>query len=183
MKLGNSHGILSTAQKWVNDDGFACRSVGGLKVRTPCPALELLYSSHRNDFEYVNITTGSDFGCGGNKKMLMELDVVEGANSPLSVNRFFDLLDEPRPVNQVFAADPEGNDLWCRVTGWSSTGPCQAMAALSEDSGDGVVLLIYGGDEGIRLSPLDATEDWDLANTNQWGEACLMLDKSAPARE
>ena len=156
---------------------------GGLKERTSCPSLELSHSNHRNDSECVKISTGPDSGCGGNKKMLMELDVAEGPNSPLSVNRFFDLLDEPRPVNQVFAADPAGNDLWCRVTGWNSGGPCQAMAALSEDSGDGVVLLIYGGDEGIRLSPLDSTEDWDLSNANQWGEACLLLDKSAPASE
>ena len=115
--------------------------------------------------------------------MLMEMDVTEGANSPLSVNRFFDLLDEPRPVNQVFAFDPSGTDLWCRVTGWDSDGPCQAMAALSEDSGEGVVLLVYGGDQGIRLSPLDSTEDWDLSNNGQWGEACLMLHKDAPACE
>ena len=114
--------------------------------------------------------------------MLMELEVVEGGNSPLSLNRYFDLLEDPRAVNRVFTANPAGDDLWCRVIGWSSDGPCQAMAALSEDSGEGVVLLIYGGDEGIRLQPLDCNEDWDLSSLNQWGEACLMLGKDAEAR-
>ena len=115
--------------------------------------------------------------------MLMELEVVEGDNSPLSLNRFFDLLEEPRAVNRVFAANPAGEDLWCQVTGWSSGGACQAMAALSEDSGEGVVLLIYGGDEGIRLQPLESGENWDLASPTQWGEACLMLGKDALAQE
>lgn len=113
--------------------------------------------------------------------MRLEIDVSDHENSPLLVNRVFDLLDQPRAVNRVFAANPAGEDLWCRVTGWSSGGPCPAMAALSEDSGEGVILLIYGGDYGIRLQPLDSADDWDLSNTGQWGEACLMLDKDAPA--
>ena len=112
--------------------------------------------------------------------MLLEIDVSDDGNSPLVVNRVFDLLDQPRAVNRVFTANPAGDDLWCRVTGWSFNGPCPAMAALSEDSGEGVVLLIYGGDQGIRLKPLDSGEDWDLSSSNQWGEACLMLDKDAP---
>ena len=115
--------------------------------------------------------------------MLFEMDVAEGDNSPLPVNRFFDLLEQPRPVNRVFATNPVGEDLWCRVTGWDSGGPCQAMAALSEDSGEGVVLLIYGGGEGIRLQALETGEDWDLSSPNQWGEACLMLGKDTPAQE
>ena len=115
--------------------------------------------------------------------MRLEIDVSDGENSPLAVNRVFDLLDQPRAVNQVFTANPSGNDLWCQVTGWNSGEPCPAMAALSEDSGEGVVLLIYGGDQGIRLQPLDSTEDWDLSSPNQWGEACLMLDKDAPAED
>jgi hypothetical protein len=115
--------------------------------------------------------------------MLLEIDVSDDENSPLVVNRVFDLLEQPRTVNRVFTANPGGEDIWCRVTGWSSHGPCPAKAALSEDSGEGVILLIYGGDYGIRLQPLEAAGDWDLSNPDQWGEACLMLDKDAPAEE
>ena len=43
-----------------------------------------------------------------------------------------------------------------------------------------MVLLIYGGDHGIRLKTPDCIEEWDLASRNQWGEACLLLDKDAP---
>ena len=61
--------------------------------------------------------------------------------------------------------------------------PARRKAALSEDSGEGVVLLVYGGDHGIRLKPAELEEEWNLASPNQWGEACLMLSKDAPTRD
>jgi len=30
------------------------------------------------------------------------------------------------------------------------------------------------------LQPAGSADDWDLANSNQWGEACLMLAKGTP---
>jgi hypothetical protein len=112
--------------------------------------------------------------------MLLEVEVTAGANSPLDVHRMFDLLSDPSEVHRVLATDSMGQDVWCQVTGWGTGGPCSAMTALSEDSGEGVVLLVYGGDEGIRLKPADSAEDWDLASSAQWGEACLMLGKDTP---
>jgi hypothetical protein len=111
--------------------------------------------------------------------MLIEVEVIAGDNSPLDLHRMFDLLEDPRPISRVLAPDPRGRDTWCEVTGWSADGPCQAMTALAEDSGEGVVLLVYGGDEGLRLRAADTGGDWDLSHSQQWGEACLMLDKDA----
>ena len=85
--------------------------------------------------------------------MLVEVEVTGGENSPLDLHRMFDLLSDPIQVVRVFSTNPMGEDLWCQVTGWSSQGACTAMSALAEDSGEGVVLLIYGGDEGLRLQP------------------------------
>ncbi len=112
--------------------------------------------------------------------MLVEVEVVGGDNSPLDLHRMFDLLADPIEVMRVFSTNPMGEDLWCRVTGWSSEGPCVAMSALAEDSGEGVVLLVYGGNEGLRLQPAGSGDDWDLANSAQWGEAVLMLAKGTP---
>ncbi len=112
--------------------------------------------------------------------MLIEVEVTAGDNSPLDLHRMFDLLDDPRQVSRVLAPDPRGEDVWCEVTGWNADGACPAMAALSEDSGEGVVLLIYGGGEGLRLRPAGAPGDWELTASGQWGEACLMLDKDTP---
>ena len=112
--------------------------------------------------------------------MLVEVEVSGGENSPLDLHRMFDLLTDPIEVMRVYATNPVGEDLWCRVTGWSSLGPCVAMSALAEDSGEGVVLLVYGGNEGLRLQPAGSGDDWELGNSAQWGEACLMLAKGTP---
>jgi hypothetical protein len=112
--------------------------------------------------------------------MLVEVEVVGGENSPLDLHRMFDLLSDPIEVMRVFATNPMGEDLWCRVTGWSSQGPCAAMSALAEDSGEGVVLLVYGGNEGVRLQPAWSIDAWEVTNSNQWGEACLMLANGTP---
>ena len=109
--------------------------------------------------------------------MLIEVEVAAGDNSPLDLHRMFDLLEDPRPVSRVMAPNPMGEDVWCDVTGWGSDGPCAAMAALCEDSGEGVVLLVYGGDEGVRLRPAGSEGGWEVGNPGQWGEACLMLGR------
>ena len=109
--------------------------------------------------------------------MLIEVEVTAGQNSPLDLHRMFDLLEDPRPVSRVMASNPLGEDVWCEVTGWDADGPCPALAALSEDSGEGVVLLVYGGGEGVRLRPANAPGEWDLGDATQWGEACLMLGR------
>ena len=115
--------------------------------------------------------------------MLFEVEVVAGGNSPMDLNRVFDLLSEPRAIRRVFTADRMDVDVWCEITGWSQDGSCPAYAALSEDSGEGTVLLIYGGDDGIRLRPEGSTGDWGLASVDQWGEPCLMLGNDAPVKE
>lgn len=107
--------------------------------------------------------------------MLYEVEVVADGNSPMDLNRVFDLLTDPQRVTRILAPDPMGNDVWCDVTGWENREACPAMAALSEDSGEGVIMLIYGGEDGIRLKPADDPTDWDTDNAQQWGEACLML--------
>ena len=107
--------------------------------------------------------------------MLYEVEVIANGNSPMDLNRVFDLLNDPRPILRLLAPDPMGADVWCDVTGWEDGLPCPAMAALSEDSGEGVVMLIYGGEDGIRLKPAVAESDWNADAPDQWGEACLML--------
>ena len=110
--------------------------------------------------------------------MFIEVDVSQSANCPLSVTRMFDAMDEPIQVSQVETSDLEGVEGMYAVTGWSTElGPCPAYAVLVEDSGEGIVMLVYGGDEGIRLRSTDRGEQWDLKSPNQWGEVCLLLDK------
>lgn len=105
----------------------------------------------------------------------IDVDVEENGNCwPL--HRIFQTLGPLQPVNTIAAPDPMGVDAMCRVTGWSDRGPCPAYAVLVADSGEGAVTLVFGGDEGIRLKPVDSLESWDLQSPNQWGEPCLLLD-------
>ncbi len=114
------------------------------------------------------------------EEMLYEVEVVSQGNSPMDLNRVFDLLTEPKPITRVFTADPLNQDVWCQVTGWGVAGPSTAYSALAEDSGEGVILLIYGGDDGIRLKREEDPAEWALENGGQWGEPCLMLGKDTP---
>ena len=79
------------------------------------------------------------------RSMLYEVDVVAEGNSPLDLNRVFSLLSEPQPITKLITANPLGEDIWCDVVGWNEDGPGTAYAVEAEDSGEGVILLIYGG--------------------------------------
>ena len=114
--------------------------------------------------------------------MLYEVAVVAEGNSPMDLNRVFSLLSEPQAITKLLTASPLGEDIWCDVVGWDEDGPCTAYAVEAEDSGEGVVLLIYGGPWGIRLRPEGEREEWDLTRGSQWGEPCLMLGKDTPVK-
>ena len=99
----------------------------------------------------------------------MPLLVYEAHRDPVLISRLN--LDEPDRPSGVY-----------EVTGWSSDGggtPCPAMYVPVSDSGQAMVHLVFGGDWGIRLKPLDSAEDWDINSPNQFGEPYLMLTQEA----
>lgn len=105
------------------------------------------------------------------------IDVESNANSPMMANMVFHNLSEPARVVKLrlYEGIQEGKVFW--VTGWSSEGggtPCDAYAVQVDDSGSGEGYLIYGGDWGVRLRPLDAPE-WSIEAPEQWGETHLVL--------
>jgi hypothetical protein len=106
----------------------------------------------------------------------IEVEVEAGDNSDMSLLRMFDAREEPREVTWVVALRRDGSEGSCAVTGWSSDGPCQAYAVPVWDSGDGIALLVYGGDEGIRLKHADSAAAWSIDDSSQWGEPCLLLE-------
>ncbi|MQG07973.1 MAG: hypothetical protein FI684_02935 [SAR202 cluster bacterium] len=108
---------------------------------------------------------------------LIELEVSAGENSPLDLHRMYNLLQDPVQIS-IFESDYLTDEpVKYAVTGWSEDNkPCPAQAAQAEDSGDGVILLIYGGTEGIRIQRADDYKEWNISDPSQWGEPCLMLD-------
>jgi hypothetical protein len=79
------------------------------------------------------------------------------------------------PTRAVSAVELDGT--WCALAGWSSAGggsATAAHAAVVEDSGSGTVLLLFGDDWGMRITPGDGTP--------AYGEAYLLLDRETPIR-
>ena len=111
---------------------------------------------------------------------LIELEVNEGQNSPMDLHRMYNLLQPPVEISG-FSSDYLTDDkVDYLVSGWSEDdGACSAYAAKAEDSGEGVILLIYGGSAGIRIQTSDTPSTWDLNDSTQWGEPCLMLDPAS----
>ena len=107
--------------------------------------------------------------------MLLVIEVEESENSLFAITRSFQTMEDPRPVSRVAAFGPDGSEGMFEVVGWSQDGPGTAFAALVDDSGEGSALLLYGGDEGIRLRPEDSTLEWSLEEPSQWGEPFLLL--------
>ncbi|MBM3939908.1 MAG: hypothetical protein FJ318_03245 [SAR202 cluster bacterium] len=105
----------------------------------------------------------------------IEVDVSVSENCDWPVVKVFEAHEAPREVTRVVARRPDGTTGPCAVTGWEGGKPAPAFVARVGDSGEGVVLLVYGGDEGIRLKDFESIEPWDMANASQWGEPCLLL--------
>ena len=106
------------------------------------------------------------------------LEVEESDNCEYMPLQVYEAHRSPVPISKVNLEEPDRPHGTYQVTGWSSDGngtPCGAMYAPVSDSGQAVVHLVYGGDWGIRLKPVDADEEWDVTSPSQWGEPYLML--------
>ena len=112
----------------------------------------------------------------------IEVDVTAGLNTDWEVVKLFEANEEPYEVTVVTSGTPDGRVGLCQVTGWSKQGPVPAYAVRVGDSGDGEVILIFGGDEGIRLKEDGSIEPWDVSNSAQWGEPCLLFPKDSETR-
>jgi hypothetical protein len=111
--------------------------------------------------------------------MFIEVEVEAGANCDFSFTRIYSSIEDSELVTRVQAPGPRVEINHFDVIGWSTEGPTQARLATVDDSGEGRVLLVYGGDEGIRLRPAGSNEQWSLDAPDQWGEPCLLLDPDA----
>lgn len=69
----------------------------------------------------------------------------------------------------------EDGEVWCDLTGIDEAGkPCAATACIIEDSGEGECYLVTGGEWGLRLKRAGEA-GWNLEDSEQWGEAFLIL--------
>ena len=110
------------------------------------------------------------------------LEVEESDNCEYMPLQVYEAHSDPVPISRVRLEDPDRPTGVYQVSGWCSDRggePCQAKYAPVSDSGQAVVHLVYGGDWGIRLKPLDSADAWDIESPSQWGEPYLMLTDEA----
>ncbi len=114
---------------------------------------------------------------------MVVIDIPENPNCEAVEMRVFHDLEPPRQVSQICLEREPGKPQWCEVVGWSlanTAGPVWAQKV--DDSGEGVALLIHGGEAGLRLRPMGSREPWQLKNTSQWGLPFLIMTDSADLR-
>ena len=124
------------------------------------------------------------------------LEIPPNPNCEAVEQRIFNDVEPPMPVTQVRLEREPGLPHWYAVTGWTlHNTPCPATACKVDDSGEGVVFLISGGEAGLRLQPADdragtipageevspvaglATQPspWRLEDLHQWGHPFLLI--------
>ena len=104
----------------------------------------------------------------------INLFIDPNPNCPAGCDPRFHAVSDPRPVRLIRDASGGDDTVVCDGAGWSSAGggtPAEARAVRVEDSGAGVVTLLFGGDWGLRLTPRDGGPPF--------GEPYLLLDEEA----
>jgi hypothetical protein len=114
---------------------------------------------------------------------MVVIEIAPNANCEEVDLRVFNALDAPRTVRQVRLEREPGRPAWYEVIGWTVAGSvCPAVAQKVDDSGDGVAVLLRGGDAGLRLRPARQTSPWGFEDPSQWGEPFLIVASSEDVR-
>ncbi len=110
------------------------------------------------------------------------LEVEENENCPYMPMMVYEAHRDPVSITRVLFSEFDKLRGVYEVTGWSSRdggAPCPALYAPVSDSGAGEAHLVFGGDWGVRMKPVDSGERWDLKSPAQFGEPYLMLNDEA----
>ena len=107
---------------------------------------------------------------------MITLEIEPNPNCEPVDLRVFNDVGPPKPVAQVLVDRTAGPPHWCLVTGWTQGGdPVPAQARQVDDSGEGLVWLVSGGDAGLRLQPAWQPRVWSLEESTQWGMPFLLI--------
>jgi hypothetical protein len=116
---------------------------------------------------------------------MLAIEIPPNANCEAVDLRVFNDLEPPRRVTHVRIESPAAGrkPAWYQVTGWTLDGrPCDALARRVDDSGEGVAILVSGGDAGLRLQPEDSRPSWGLNDRRQHGLPFLLVADPADLR-
>ena len=109
---------------------------------------------------------------------MLLIEILPNLNCDSVDLRVFHELGPPCQVTHARldpSADPHGAG-WFALTGWTLAGQaCPALAHKVDDSGEGVALLVSGGDAGLRLQPEGREAPWRLDDSAQQGVPFLLV--------
>ena len=109
------------------------------------------------------------------------IDIEDNDNCGYFPVQVFETQGEPRASALITVPSVPGSDEphevvgWCSAEGGEHGGPCDATVVVVGDSGAGQVLMIHGGDHGIRLRPVSSGSPWSLETGEQSGEPYMLL--------
>ncbi len=107
---------------------------------------------------------------------MIVIEISPNPNCEAVEMRVFHDLEPPRPVTRVRLERAPGQPEWCAVTGWTlKHTACPASVRKVDDSGEGVTMLVSGGEAGLRLRPADDAAPWRLDDPRQWGSPFLLI--------
>ena len=114
----------------------------------------------------------------------MVLEIPPNPNCEAVELRIFNDLEPPKPITHVRIEPPGGGEAqWYAVVGWTlEAAPCPAVACRVDDSGEGVAVLIVGGNAGLRMKPERDAAPWGLTQAGQRGLPFLLLPTTADLR-
>ncbi len=120
------------------------------------------------------------------------IDIEENDNCGYFPVQVFETQGKPRSSAVITVPAVPGSDERHQVVGWCASAgareprepkeqgvPCEATAVVVGDSGSGQVLLIHGGEHGIRLRPVSSDSQWSLESGEQKGEPYMLITSSA----
>ena len=107
---------------------------------------------------------------------MVVIEIAQNTNcEPVDLRVFHDV-EDARGVSQVSLERVPGQAAWYEVTGWTHAGqPCPVLARKVDDSGEGLAVLVTGGDAGLRMRLVGSHAPWDVNDEKQWGAPFLLL--------
>ena len=109
------------------------------------------------------------------------IDIDDNDNCGYFPIQVFETKGETHTSSKIIVPAIPGKPDPYEVVGWCSGNggrPCEVSVVAVGDSGSGQALMIYGGDHGIRLKPVCASDPWRLDSPDQIGEPYLLLQTS-----
>ena len=110
----------------------------------------------------------------------MLLEVESCGNFPDSISQMYHVISTPRKIHSIHY-EKDGEEINVSIIGWDAETetPCPVYICQIEESGDGVALLIFGGNGGIRMKSLADDSPWDVNDPNQWSESHLVYPRES----